>query len=65
MIEGSKLGRVKVSRGKKETDDGRKIEWEVVEWTDADEAAAQAANAQGQSSKRKLVEVIGEDIPMA
>lgn len=33
MIEGSLLGRVRVRRGE-EVKEGRKIEWEVVEWVD-------------------------------
>ena len=34
MIEGSALGRVKVRRGLEEKD-GRRVEWEVVEWYQA------------------------------
>ena len=33
MIDGSQLGKVKVRRGE-ETKDGRRVEWEIVEWTD-------------------------------
>jgi len=58
MIEGSKLGRVKVSRGQKEMDGGRKVEWEVVEWTDE---AEEGGNI---NSKRKLADVDSEVVVM-
>lgn len=35
MIDGSQLGRVKVRRGEEEKN-GRRVEWEIVEWTDGD-----------------------------
>lgn len=58
MIEGSKLGRVRVSRGQKEMDGGRKVEWEVVEWTDD---AEEGGNI---NSKRKLADVESEVVVM-
>lgn len=63
MIEGSKLGKVKVSRGQKQTGDGQKVEWEVVEWTDEDEGEGE--DAAGVSGKRKLADVEGGDVLMA
>ncbi|OBT43762.1 hypothetical protein VE00_06298 [Pseudogymnoascus sp. WSF 3629] len=59
MIEGSALGRVKVRRGLEEKD-GRRVEWEVVEWTEGgEEADADADSSAGEvaaGGKRKLEE---------
>ncbi|OBT99475.1 hypothetical protein VE01_02863 [Pseudogymnoascus verrucosus] len=55
MIEGSALGRVKVRRGLEEKD-GRRVEWEVVEWTEGGEEA-EADSSAGEvaaGGKRKL-----------
>jgi hypothetical protein len=52
MLEGSKLGNVRVSRGEKELE-GHRVEWEVVEWTNEDEneRSSGTGNSHG---KRKL-----------
>jgi hypothetical protein len=53
MVEGSKLGKMRRSRGQKRTGDGRlHVEWEIVEWTD--EGSEGEALTQG---KRKLDDV--------
>ena len=39
-----------------------RVEWEVVEWTEADDADDEGAGA---SSKRKIGELLGEDTEMA
>jgi hypothetical protein len=60
MIEGSALGRVKVRRGLEERE-GRRVEWEVVEWTDGGEEADASAEEVVAREKRKLE---GEDAVM-
>jgi len=60
MIEGSNLGRVKRSKGKGLTKDGRvRVEWEIVEWTDDG-----AEGDTQMTSKRKLAAVDGSDAAM-
>lgn len=53
MIEGSALGRVKVRRGLEEKD-GRRVEWEIVEWTENGEEADSTAGDVAAGGKRKL-----------
>jgi len=53
MIEGSALGRVKVRRGLEEKD-GRRVEWEVVEWTEGGEEADSSTGDLAAGGKRKL-----------
>ena len=61
MIEGSNLGRVRRSRGKRQTGDGRfKMEWEVIELMPDDEAEGDSQA----TGKRKLGEVSGNDTVM-
>jgi len=50
LVQGSKLGKLRRMRGQKQSTDGRRrVEWEIMEWTDdAGESDAAA------SSKRKL-----------
>jgi hypothetical protein len=55
MLQGSSLGRVRRSRGKRQTQDGRVgMEWEVVELLPEDEAAEGDTQGMG---KRKLGDV--------
>lgn len=54
MIDGSQLGKVKVRRGE-ETKDGRRVEWEIVEWTD-DGADGEGSKRDMSPVKRKRVE---------
>ncbi|KAF4626004.1 hypothetical protein G7Y89_g12158 [Cudoniella acicularis] len=59
MVEGSRLGKMKKSRGATHSGNGRyKIEWEIVEWTDESE------NEVTSPGKRKLGEVIEDDSRM-
>ncbi|KAF7897597.1 hypothetical protein EAF00_005825 [Botryotinia globosa] len=38
LVKGSRLGKMKTSRGRRTADDGRiKVEWEIVEWTGEDD----------------------------
>ncbi len=61
MIQGSNLGRVRRSRGKRQTGDGRfKVEWEVIELMPDDEAEGDSQT----TGKRKLGEVSGNDTAM-
>ena len=43
MIDGSQLGRVKVRRGE-EQKNGRRVEWEIVEWTEGDDQSTREAS---------------------
>jgi hypothetical protein len=57
MIQGSNLGRVKRSRGKRQTGDGRmKVEWEIIELMPDDDTQA--------TGKRKHGEVESHDAVM-
>lgn len=57
MVEGSRLGRMKRSSGHRQ--DGRyKVEWEIMEWTEGDEAGSSSP------AKRKLDEVEENDSSM-
>lgn len=61
MVEHTKLGRFKQQRGSHSWRDGSiKVEWEVMEWTEADDADDEST-APG---KRKIGEVEGEDTEM-
>jgi hypothetical protein len=61
MIHGSHLGRIKRSRGMRQTGDGRlSVEWQIVEWTD--DGAGNDAQVIG---KRKLGALEGEDSAMS
>lgn len=61
MVEGSKLGNMKMSMGSKQSSDGHvRVEWEVVEWTAADGEGEPPAGA----TKRKLGDVVQEDSKM-
>jgi len=60
MIQGSNLGKIKRSRGKEQTEDGRfRVEWEIVEWTDDGTDHSSLG-----SGKRKLEDVEGVDAIM-
>lgn len=61
MVENSRLGRLKQQRGGHTSRDGSvKVEWEVMEWTEADDADDESAAP----SKRKIADVEGEDAEM-
>ena len=63
MLQGSSLGRVRRSRGKRQTQDGRvKMEWEVVELLPDEDGAAED-DSQG-TGKRKLGDVESHDADM-
>lgn len=62
IVRNTSLGRFKQQRGG-HTESGVKVEWEVVEWTEADDASA-GAEAHGTPSKRKHGEVETEDSEM-
>ncbi|KAF2662596.1 hypothetical protein K491DRAFT_700352 [Lophiostoma macrostomum CBS 122681] len=65
MVENTRLGRIKQQRGGHSSRDGSvRVEWEVMEWTEADDADDESAGA-GASSKRKIGELLGEDTEMA
>jgi hypothetical protein len=58
MTEGSRLGKVKNSRGRGVSDDGSvQVEWEIVEWTDGGDETPIAA-------KRKLEDMIDSESVM-
>ncbi|RAL58548.1 hypothetical protein DID88_003996 [Monilinia fructigena] len=59
MVEGSRLGKMRTSRGRRTTSDGRiKVEWEILEWTADDETPTA-------TGKRKLdATSAGEDSSM-
>ncbi|KAH8663592.1 hypothetical protein BGZ60DRAFT_411688 [Tricladium varicosporioides] len=60
MVEGSRLGKIKKSRGQQQSGNGRyRVEWEIVEWTDEGENEAPG------SMKRKLGEVVEDDSQMS
>ncbi|PQE13077.1 Glutathione-dependent formaldehyde-activating enzyme centromere V protein [Rutstroemia sp. NJR-2017a BBW] len=55
MVEGSKLGRLRTSRGTRTANDGRtQVEWEIVEWTGEDDGQGPSA-----TGKRKLDASLG------
>lgn len=55
MVENTRLGRFKHQRGGHSSRDGSvRVEWEVIEWTDADDADDEATP----SGKRKIGEVL-------
>lgn len=63
LVEHTKLGRVKQQRGGVASRDGSvRVEWEVVEWTEADDADDEGAGP----AKRKIGEVLdaAEDVEM-
>ncbi|PSN66590.1 hypothetical protein BS50DRAFT_369204 [Corynespora cassiicola Philippines] len=61
MVENTRLGRIKQQRGGHSSRDGSvRVEWEVMEWTEADDADDEGA-APG---KRKIGEVDGADSDM-
>jgi hypothetical protein len=63
MIENTRLGRFKRQRGGHASRDGNvnvKVEWEVMEWTEADDADDESATP----SKRKIGDVDSEDTEM-
>lgn len=62
MVEHTKLGRFKQQRGGHTSQDGSiKVEWEVMEWTEADDADDEGSATPG---KRKIGEVEVEDTEM-
>lgn len=62
MLQGSSLGKVRRSRGMRQTQDGRvRMEWEIVELLPDDEAAEGDTQATG---KRKLGDVESHDAVM-
>jgi hypothetical protein len=59
MLQGSSLGKVRRSRGTRQSQDGRvRMEWEIVELLPDDDENAQV------SGKRKLVDIDSHDAPM-
>lgn len=61
IVENTRLGRIKQQRGGHSSRDGSvKVEWEVVEWTEADDADDEGTTP----GKRKIGEVEGEDAEM-
>jgi len=56
MVEGSRLGKMRRQRERREGK-GWRVEWEIVEWTDADEETP----ATTVSAKRKLGERVDDD----
>jgi hypothetical protein len=61
MVENTRLGRFKQQRGGHTSRDGNvKVEWEVMEWTEADDADDESATP----PKRKIGDVEGEDTEM-
>jgi hypothetical protein len=62
MVEHSQLGRFKQQRGGHTSRNGNvKVEWEVMEWTEADDADDEGA---APASKRKIGDVEGADAEM-
>jgi hypothetical protein len=67
MVENTRLGYIKQQRGGHASRDGSvRVEWEVVEWTETDDADDEAST---QGGKRKLAEFVqgegeGEDSEM-
>ena len=62
MVQNTRLGRIKQQRGGHESRDGSvRVEWEVVEYTEGDDADDEGT---GTSSKRKIGELLGEDTEM-
>lgn len=64
MVENSRLGRLKQQRGGHMAREGGvsvKVEWEVMEWTEADDADDESA---APAVKRKIGDVEGEDAEM-
>ncbi|APA10574.1 hypothetical protein SS1G_12623 [Sclerotinia sclerotiorum 1980 UF-70] len=64
MVEGSRLGKMRTSRGRRSASDGRiKVEWEIVEWTGEEGDGQLLANPT--TGKRKLDSAgTGEDTSM-
>jgi hypothetical protein len=61
LVENTRLGRIKQQRGGHSSHDGRvRVEWEVVEWEEGDDADDEG----GSPSKRKYREVEGADAKM-
>ncbi|KAF2017816.1 hypothetical protein BU24DRAFT_160060 [Aaosphaeria arxii CBS 175.79] len=61
-VENTRLGRLKQQRGGHSSRDGHiRVEWEVMEWTDADDADDEGTSTPG---KRKIAEVDGGDSEM-
>ncbi|KAF2638195.1 hypothetical protein P280DRAFT_77977 [Massarina eburnea CBS 473.64] len=61
MVEQTSLGRFKQQRGAHTSRDGNiRVEWEVVEWTEGDDADDESATP----SKRKIGDVEAEDTEM-
>jgi len=64
MVGDTKLGKLKRQKGGHISRGGNvKIEWEVVEWTEGDDADDEAAG--GVKGKRKIGDVEDDDIHMA
>ncbi|OCK85868.1 hypothetical protein K432DRAFT_377248 [Lepidopterella palustris CBS 459.81] len=62
LVEETRLGKVRKQRGGfAARDDGVRVEWEVVEWTEGDDEAAEGESGKG---KRKIGDVEGEDLEM-
>ncbi|KAF2470898.1 uncharacterized protein BDR25DRAFT_325230 [Lindgomyces ingoldianus] len=61
LVENSKLGRLKKQRGGHSSRDGNvRVEWEVMEWTEGDDADDEGMA----SGKRKAGELEGDDMEM-
>ena len=54
LVENTRLGQLKKQRGGHSTAEGVKVEWEIVEWTEADDADDESNNKS--PTKRKLRE---------
>lgn len=57
MIEGSKLGKMR-RHGETREGNGWRVEWEIMEWTEGGEEAAESTSVTG---KRKLGDVAADD----
>ncbi|RFU26429.1 hypothetical protein B7463_g9916, partial [Scytalidium lignicola] len=61
LVQGSKLGKLRRTRGQRRSNDGRtRVEWEIVEWTDDGGEGETVA-----SSKRKLDDMDGGKIAVS
>ncbi|KAF1998598.1 hypothetical protein P154DRAFT_564568 [Amniculicola lignicola CBS 123094] len=65
MVENSRLGRFKQQRGGHASRDGSvRVEWEVMEWTEADDADDEGSGNASSPAKRKLGDIVDEDTEM-
>lgn len=56
MIQGSRLGNVRTSKGSRQSRDGSvRVEWEVTEWTVDDEDEADSSEAAAAGKRKRVV----------